>query len=156
MNRDAKIAIFNNWCSIKDCANCTVWPLVGELNPEYPHCNGSMWNDAMLDAAMEAIAKDIAGKPTDHIVEANKMGNSVDCGTQSTVSKVESVDHPAHYQGQHECIDVMLAMFGRQAVMDFCRCNIFKYRFRADAKGGDEDIKKAEWYEDKLMEMMKN
>lgn len=71
------------------------------------------------------------------------------------VENMGSVDHPAHYQGQHECIDVMLALFGRQAVMDFCRCNIFKYRFRADAKGGDEDIKKAEWYESKLMEMIK-
>lgn len=35
----------------------------------------------------------------------------------------------------------------------FCRCNIFKYRFRADKKNGDEDIKKAEWYESKLMEL---
>lgn len=47
----------------------------------------------------------------------------------------------------------MEAMFGIRAVIDFCRCNIFKYRFRADKKNGDEDIKKAEWYESKLMEL---
>lgn len=28
-----------------------------------------------------------------------------------------------------------------------------KYRFRADRKNGEEDIKKAEWYEDYLMKL---
>ena len=65
----------------------------------------------------------------------------------------DSVNHPAHYQGKNECIDVMLAMFGIQAVKDFCRCNAYKYRFRADKKNGSEDIRKAEWYETKLMEL---
>lgn len=64
------------------------------------------------------------------------------------------VNHPSHYtSGAHECIDVMEAMFGTPAVISFCKCNIFKYRFRADKKNGEEDIKKAEWYETKLMEL---
>lgn len=67
--------------------------------------------------------------------------------------KPEAVDHPAHYQGKHECIEIMRALFGDQAVADFCRCNSFKYRFRADGKGGAEDIRKAEWYEEYLMKM---
>lgn len=66
------------------------------------------------------------------------------------------VNHPFHYtSGAHECIDVMEAMFGTEAVVNFCKCNIFKYRFRADKKNGEEDIKKAEWYESKLMELQK-
>lgn len=65
--------------------------------------------------------------------------------------KPEAVDHPAHYQGKHECIEVMRALFGDRAVAYFCRCNSFKYRFRADGKGGAEDIRKAEWYEEYLM-----
>lgn len=68
--------------------------------------------------------------------------------------KTDMVNHPAHYQGKNECIDVMEVMFGRGAVIDFCRCNAFKYRFRADKKNGEEDIKKAEWYETKLIELM--
>lgn len=67
----------------------------------------------------------------------------------------EAVNHPNHYQGEHECIDIMEAMFGTYAVMDFCRCNSFKYRFRAEAKNGEEDIRKAEWYENKLIELQK-
>lgn len=64
-----------------------------------------------------------------------------------------NVNHPAHYQGQHECIEVMRAIFGDEAVKSFCKCNAYKYRFRADKKNGEEDIKKAEWYEDYLMRL---
>lgn len=69
----------------------------------------------------------------------------------------DKINHPSHYQGEHECIDVMRAMFGKKAVIGFCQCNSFKYRFRAGQKDGEtrqEDIKKAEWYEDYLIKMM--
>lgn len=65
----------------------------------------------------------------------------------------EKVNHPVHYQGKNECIDVMIAMFGKEAVKHFCMCNAYKYRFRADMKNGAEDIEKAEWYESKLIEL---
>jgi hypothetical protein len=68
-------------------------------------------------------------------------------------TKSDSVDHPAHYQGKNECIDVMVAMFGKEAVKHFCMCNAYKYRYRADKKNGEEDIAKAEWYETKLIEL---
>ena len=41
------------------------------------------------------------------------------------------------------------------AVKAFCRCNIWKYTYRADSKNGEEDRKKAEWYMDYLMKMEK-
>ena len=65
----------------------------------------------------------------------------------------EKVNHPAHYQGKHECIDEMIALFGVDAVKGFCRCNVHKYRYRANAKGGQEDLDKANWYMDKLIEL---
>lgn len=68
-------------------------------------------------------------------------------------TKSDSVDHPAHYQGKNECIDVMVAMFGKEAVKHFCMCNAYKYRYRADKKNGEEDRLKAEWYETKLIEL---
>lgn len=64
-----------------------------------------------------------------------------------------AVQHPAHYQGKHECIDEMIALFGVEAVKAFCKCNVYKYRYRADRKNGAEDIDKANWYMDKLMEL---
>ena len=67
----------------------------------------------------------------------------------------DNVNHPQHYQGKNECIDVMVAMFGVDAVIAFCKCIAYKYRFRAQAKNGAEDIAKAEWYESKLIELLK-
>lgn len=68
-------------------------------------------------------------------------------------ANAEAVNHPAHYQGKRECIEVMRALFGDAAVMGFCKCNSFKYRFRQDGKGGAQDVEKAEWYEDYLIQM---
>lgn len=71
---------------------------------------------------------------------------------------MDNINHPSHYQGQHECIEVMRSMFGDSAVEGFCKCNAYKYRFRAGRKennSADDDIKKAEWYEDYLIKMRK-
>ena len=68
----------------------------------------------------------------------------------------DKVNHPTHYQGKNECIDVMLAMLGVEAVKGFCKCNAYKYRFRAGQKEGnsaEQDIEKAEWYETYLMNL---
>lgn len=77
--------------------------------------------------------------------------------TTPSVGKKEMVDHPAHYnQGKYECIDEMIALFGVEVVKGFCRCNVYKYKYRANMKNGEEDIEKAEWYMDKLMELEGN
>jgi hypothetical protein len=52
------------------------------------------------------------------------------------------VEHPIHYN-EHpsgvECIEVA-------EHMNFCLGNAIKYIWRADLKGGVEDLKKARWY----------
>lgn len=64
------------------------------------------------------------------------------------------VNHPSHYEtGKFECIDVMLETQGVEAVKDFCLCNAFKYLYRCKRKNGLEDIKKAIWYLNKLVEL---
>ena len=65
----------------------------------------------------------------------------------------DNVNHPSHYQGKFECIDEMLALFGIDAVIGFCKCNVYKYRYRSNAKNGQEDLDKANWYMDKLMDL---
>lgn len=69
------------------------------------------------------------------------------------------INHPEYYQGQHECIEIMRALFGDDAVKGFCQCNSFKYRFRAGVKDMatyDDDIRKAEWYENYLIKMIED
>ena len=68
-------------------------------------------------------------------------------------AKPDPVNHPAHYtSGGIECIDAMQAAFGVEAVKDFCLCNAFKYLWRHRNKNGVEDLKKARWYLNRLIE----
>lgn len=66
-----------------------------------------------------------------------------------------NVDHPSHYnQGGIECIDAMVAAFGKVAVENFCLLNAFKYVWRNRDKNGFEDIDKAIWYLKKFEELV--
>lgn len=72
------------------------------------------------------------------------------------LSKEDAVNHPSHYtSGGIECIDAMIAAFGVDAVTAFCKCNAFKYQWRAGKKGDTkEDIKKSIWYQNKMLELI--
>lgn len=67
------------------------------------------------------------------------------------------INHPSHYcqDGGVECIDEMIAVFGVEAVQNFCLLNVWKYRKRALFKNGEEDLKKSDWYMKKWMELEK-
>lgn len=76
-----------------------------------------------------------------------------ECGV-ITRTVTDNVNHPSHYEtGNFECIDAMIETQGKEAVMDFCICNAFKYIYRHNNKNGVEDIKKAKWYLDKYIEL---
>lgn len=64
------------------------------------------------------------------------------------------VSHPSHYtQGNIECIDAMVAAYGKEAVSTFCLLNAFKYLWRSEHKNGKEDLEKAIWYLKKRLEV---
>lgn len=67
----------------------------------------------------------------------------------------DMINHPNHYcqEGAIECIDEMIAVFGEEAVANFCLCNVWKYRKRALFKNKEEDIKKSDWYMRKYLEL---
>ena len=67
-----------------------------------------------------------------------------------------SVNHPKHYNGKFECIDVMQDVFGVDELKTFCKVNAFKYLYRCNNKNGDEDIQKANWYLNKYIELCCN
>lgn len=111
------------------------------LFSDYNESNTADKNENNTAAESSKAAKQQSSKAT----ESSKA--------ESSKAENDNVNHPKHYQGSHECIDVMRALFGDEAVKAFCKCNSFKYRFRAAEKNGIEDIKKAEWYEEYLMKM---
>lgn len=67
---------------------------------------------------------------------------------------MDNVNHPTHCEtGKFECIDVMLETQGVESVKDFCIRNAFKYIYLHKNKNGVEDIKKADWYLKKYIEL---
>lgn len=68
-------------------------------------------------------------------------------------SMINDTDHPDHYNHGTECIELMLETQGIDAVLNFCTCNAFKYLYRHQFKGGDNDIQKAKWYIEKYLEL---
>ena len=80
--------------------------------------------------------------------------------TKATVTLKElqeiknNVDHPKHYtNGKYECIDIIedvtKDLTGLEAV---CTANVIKYMWRWKLKNGVEDLKKARWYLNKLID----
>ena len=67
---------------------------------------------------------------------------------EAAAASFDTVAKPAHYaDSKIECIDAMVATFGKEAVQDYARVNAFKYIWRAHEKGKEkEDIRKAIWY----------
>lgn len=73
------------------------------------------------------------------------------------MKNIDNVNHPARYEtGKFECIDVMIETQGVEAVKHFCICNAFKYIYRHLGKNGLEDVKKAQWYINKYIELSEN
>ena len=70
-------------------------------------------------------------------------------------TKEDNVNHPKHYEGSCsiECIDAMRFALGDEGLAYFCAGNAFKYLWRYKFKNGKEDLDKAGWYYDKLLEL---
>ena len=67
-------------------------------------------------------------------------------------SRIDVVNSPAHYnQGGIECIEAIEAMLNPEEFIGYCRGNSMKYRWRFRAKNGVEDLRKAEWYEKRML-----
>jgi hypothetical protein len=65
------------------------------------------------------------------------------------------VNSPIHYnKGGIECIDGIQAMLTKEEFIGYLRGNSLKYRWRFPYKNGIEDLKKADWYENKLLEVL--
>lgn len=62
--------------------------------------------------------------------------------------------NPSHYkQGKIECIDAIEAATAeKKGLQAVCTANVIKYIWRCEQKNGLEDLKKAQWYLNKMIE----
>lgn len=64
---------------------------------------------------------------------------------------IDMVNQPPHYkQGDIECIDAIRAALTEEEFRGYCKGNALKYIWRERHKGGDESLKKADWYLNKI------
>lgn len=116
--------------------DCCLCPLTGD------ECAFEGANEDVVRSAYTKI----------HSPEPVEAVETVEEPTQTTH---DIVNHPQHYcrEGAMECIDEMVLLFGKEVVKHFCLCNVYKYRYRSNAKNGEEDIKKSDWYIQKYKEL---
>ena len=70
----------------------------------------------------------------------------------------DPVNKPAHYNlsGDIECIDYIKQVLGTDGFIAYCHGNMIKYQHRHKYKTDPvEDMKKAQWYLNKMLETMK-
>ena len=64
----------------------------------------------------------------------------------------DNVNNPTHYnKGGVECIAAIESMLTAEEFIGYLRGNSLKYRWRFRYKNGIEDLYKARWYEDRLI-----
>lgn len=68
----------------------------------------------------------------------------------------DNVNQPNHYtQAGIECIDaITAAVSGKSGIEAVCVANVIKYLWRYELKNGVEDVKKAQWYLNRLVAVM--
>ena len=72
---------------------------------------------------------------------------------ENAMAKDDMVNSPKHYnESGIECIDALQAMLG-DGFEAYLQGNIAKYLWRYKYKNGTEDLKKAQWYLNKLIEV---
>jgi|FLOH01.1.fsa_nt_gi hypothetical protein len=89
--------------------------------------------------------------------KSNTVNNTVETFKKITeeLETFDAVNNPVHYNsGKIECIDAMQSMLSPEEFIGYLRGNSFKYRWRYPDKNGIEDISKAGWYENKLLEVL--
>ena len=72
------------------------------------------------------------------------------------IAEEDKVNSPSHYnQAGIECIDAIKASLG-DGYQDYCKGNVMKYLWRYKYKNGIEDLKKAQWYLNSMVESVEN
>lgn len=67
------------------------------------------------------------------------------------------INHPSHYtHGSFEVIDVIEDNLTFEGLEGFLKGNVMKYVMRYPHKNGVEDLKKARWYLDRLIDELED
>lgn len=124
----------------KNCVHCNKEPRRGSIEDE----NGNFSRPSVFDGVKKTYCARCGG---------TILGTDKD-GVVCEYCKTDNVNHPSHYTaGKVECIDAIeAATSGLEGIQAVCTGNVIKYVWRWKRKNGVEDLRKARWYLDKLIE----
>lgn len=128
MNIEEKRNAIKEYCNNKGCCNdepiCPLWSGIPDAD-----CYGEL-KEEHVERNYEILLK--AGVFPTQLNETDTE---------------DIINHPNHYtNGGMECIDEMKLVFGKEFTANFCLGNVWKYRYRALTKNGQEDLDKANRY----------
>lgn len=109
--------------------------------------------DYKFDAQGRSWTDTLESRPTD--TADDWTGHISPCAMHSYEDEAphDPVSRPSHYTaGGIECIDAIRAALTTEEFRGFVKGNALKYTWRERMKGGDEDLRKANWYLNKLNE----
>lgn len=117
------------------------------------------WYDFKNSSALVARGKIPAGHDWRKTLRRVKRKEGIKACIQDTNTRHEHdpVNHPKHYKlfPDLESIDVIQRSLTPEQFKGFCMGNALKYRLRAGEEGdAAEDLAKANWYRDKLAEVI--
>ncbi len=124
------------------------WAGRGQCRPVEPEAKEPTRGQKLAERTMKAIwaANDAAnGTP------AIKEPLTTEPNSSEIPNSSSDPINPSHYkQGGIECVEAIKAALG-EGFPDYLRGNVMKYLWRYDKKNGVEDLKKARWYLDRLI-----
>jgi len=69
--------------------------------------------------------------------------------------KVDMVNEPAHYnKGEIQCINAIEAALTKEELRGYYKGNVIKYIWREQYKNGNEDVLKAQFYLNRMIEKL--
>lgn len=140
-------------CGKEDAKETTLAELRGMVNQEQdepfltPETTLNEQYAEIEEVRQAEIHGTVKAKPDFNFGAAQAIGRAKD-----------NVNHPNHYtQGKVECIDALeSATIGKSGIEAVCVANIIKYLWRYEEKNGLEDIKKANFYLNRLIATLEN
>ncbi|QFG05739.1 hypothetical protein 035JT001_72 [Bacillus phage 035JT001] len=104
--------------------------------------------DALPYADSDSAFRPVMGEPDPNFVEGEEMPVE-----DMPVEEEDLVNKPSHYhKGDIDVIQALQAQMTKEEYEGFMKGNVTKYIFRELWKGGVEDLKKARFYLDRLIE----
>jgi hypothetical protein len=84
--------------------------------------------------------------------QARRVNEELNAEKKASETSKDAIN-PNHYKGNGiECIEYMKERLNSEAFLGYLNGNVIKYTHRWQDKNGIEDLRKARWYLDRLIE----